>query len=225
MSRTSTTRSTRRRRRPGSRAPDLAREMTDAYIADTDALGLGRPDAEPLRERDDRGDHRADRAVDRAWSCVRGRRRRLLLGALLPATTVSCPTGDVDDMDQGEGVEGAELKRDPLDFALWKAPEARRGHRLGRALGARPAGLAHRVLGDGRGAARRRLRDPRRRLGPDLPPPRERGGADRGGARRAAGAALDAQRDGRSSTSEKMAKSVGNIFMLREALGPTAATR
>ncbi len=24
-------------------------------------------------------------------------------------------------MDQGEGVEGAELKRDPLDFALWKA--------------------------------------------------------------------------------------------------------
>jgi len=27
----------------------------------------------------------------------------------------------VDDMDQGEGVEGAERKRDPLDFALWKA--------------------------------------------------------------------------------------------------------
>ena len=24
-------------------------------------------------------------------------------------------------MDQGEGVEGAERKRDPLDFALWKA--------------------------------------------------------------------------------------------------------
>ncbi len=28
---------------------------------------------------------------------------------------------DVDQMDQGEGVEGAERKRDPLDFALWKA--------------------------------------------------------------------------------------------------------
>src|SRR4029077_16142770 len=27
---------------------------------------------------------------------------------------------NVDDMDQGEGVEGAALKRDPLDFALWK---------------------------------------------------------------------------------------------------------
>ena len=50
--------------------------------------------------------------------------------------------------------------------------------RVGRALGPRPAGLAHRVLGDGRGAAGGRLRDPRRRLGPGLPPPRERGGAD-----------------------------------------------
>src|SRR5439155_24708567 len=28
---------------------------------------------------------------------------------------------DVDAMDQGEGVEGAERKEDPLDFALWKA--------------------------------------------------------------------------------------------------------
>jgi cysteinyl-tRNA synthetase len=27
----------------------------------------------------------------------------------------------VDDMDQGEGVEGVARKRDPLDFALWKA--------------------------------------------------------------------------------------------------------
>ena len=28
---------------------------------------------------------------------------------------------DLDQMDQGEGVEGADLKEDPLDFALWKA--------------------------------------------------------------------------------------------------------
>ena len=28
---------------------------------------------------------------------------------------------DVDSMDQGEGVENADLKQDPLDFALWKA--------------------------------------------------------------------------------------------------------
>jgi cysteinyl-tRNA synthetase len=28
---------------------------------------------------------------------------------------------DVDQMDQGEGIEGADRKQDPLDFALWKA--------------------------------------------------------------------------------------------------------
>ena len=28
---------------------------------------------------------------------------------------------DVDQMDQGEGVEGSDRKQDPLDFALWKA--------------------------------------------------------------------------------------------------------
>ena len=28
---------------------------------------------------------------------------------------------DVDEMDQGEGLEGADRKEDPLDFALWKA--------------------------------------------------------------------------------------------------------
>ena len=27
----------------------------------------------------------------------------------------------IDEMDQGEGVEGADRKEDPLDFALWKA--------------------------------------------------------------------------------------------------------
>src|SRR6266852_849226 len=27
----------------------------------------------------------------------------------------------LEDMDQGEGVEGAQRKQDPVDFALWKA--------------------------------------------------------------------------------------------------------
>ena len=61
-------------------------------------------------------------------------------------------------------------------------------------MGPRPARLAHRVLRDGRGAARRRLRDPRRRQRPRLPPPRERGGADTPRARRRARPDLDAQR-------------------------------
>ena len=85
-------------------------------------------------------------------------------------------------MDQGEGVEGADRKEDPLDFALWKAQKAGEDTAWDAPWGRGPAGLAHRVLGDGRGAARRRLRDPRRRQRPRLPPPRERGGPDAHGA-------------------------------------------
>ena len=101
-------------------------------------------------------------------------------------------------MDQGEGVEGAERKEDPLDFALWKAREAVRGHGVGRALGPRAPRLAHRVLGHGRGAAGRGVRGPRRRDRPRLPPPRERGGADARRPRPAARPHLDAQRHGRA---------------------------
>ena len=123
----------------------------------------------------------------------------------------------VDEMDQGEGVEGAERKRDPLDFALWKAQKAGEDTRLGLPVGPRPARMAHRVLGDGREAARGRLRDPRRRLGSDLPPPRERGRADLRRAR-APLARLWVHNGMVRLEREKMSKSVGNIFLLHEAL-------
>jgi cysteinyl-tRNA synthetase len=101
----------------------LAREMTDAYIADTDALGLGRPDREPL-------------ASETIREIIE------LIGRLIETGHAYAVNGDVyfgvrtypdygaishrrvDEMDQGEGVEGQELKRDPLDFALWKGHKA-----------------------------------------------------------------------------------------------------
>ena len=58
-------------------------------------------------------------------------------------------------MDQGEGVEGADRKEDPLDFALWKANKPGEDTSWDSPVGRRPPGLAHRVLGDGRGGARR----------------------------------------------------------------------
>ena len=132
---------------------------------------------------------------------------------------------DVERHGPGRGRRGGRAQGGPARLRAVEGAEAGRGHRLGRALGPRPPGLAHRVLGHGRGAARRRLRHPRRRLGPRLPPPRERGGADPRGARRAARAALDAQRDGPAATGEKMAKSVGNICLLaRGARRARAAT-
>ncbi len=107
-------------RQAGVPSERLAREMTDAYIADTDALGLGRPDHEP----------RASETIAEIVS---------LIGQLVNREHAYEAEGDVyfhvrgypdygelshrrvDDMDQGEGLEGAERKRDPLDFALWKA--------------------------------------------------------------------------------------------------------
>ena len=77
-------------------------------------------------------------------------------------------------LDQVEEQEPNPLKEDPRDFALWKAKKPRRGHVVGVAVGAGPAGLAHRVLGDVREAPRAGVRDPRRRPRPRLPAPRER---------------------------------------------------
>jgi cysteinyl-tRNA synthetase len=104
----------------GVPSAQLAREMTDHYRADTEGLGLARPDREPL-------------ASETIGPIIE------LIQALLDNGSAYAVDGDVyfrvrsdpqygslshrsvDDMDQGEGVEGADLKEDPLDFALWKA--------------------------------------------------------------------------------------------------------
>jgi cysteinyl-tRNA synthetase len=108
-------------RRAGVPSAQLAAEMTAAYFADTDGLGLGRPDHEPLASETigpivgliealvDRGAAYVDDAGD-VWFSVRADPE---YGSLSHRA--------VDDMDQGEGLEGADRKRDPLDFALWKA--------------------------------------------------------------------------------------------------------
>ena len=94
--------------------------MIGHYIADTDRLALGRPDFEPLASETIDGIDRADRALDRGRTCLRGRRRRLFLRAELPGIRRAIPPRHRRD-GPGRGVEGAERKRDPLDFALWKA--------------------------------------------------------------------------------------------------------
>jgi cysteinyl-tRNA synthetase len=104
----------------GVPSAQLAQEMTAAYMEDTSRLGIGRPDREPL----------ASETIGPIQE---------LIQALLDNGSAYAVRGDVyfrvrsdpqygslshravDDMDQGEGLEGAELKQDPLDFALWKA--------------------------------------------------------------------------------------------------------
>ena len=107
-------------RRGGRPSGELAAAMTAHYRADTDRLGLGRPDHEPL-------------ATEMIAEIV------ALIAALIAREHAYVADGDVyfrvrslpeygalshrdvDQMDQGEGVEGANRKADPLDFALWKA--------------------------------------------------------------------------------------------------------
>jgi cysteinyl-tRNA synthetase len=107
-------------RAAGRESADLAREMTARYMADTERLGLGRPDHEPLAS------EYLEPIVDLIGALVeRGHAYAAGGDVYFRVRTLpeygSLSRRDVDQMDQGEGIEGAELKEDPLDFALWKA--------------------------------------------------------------------------------------------------------
>src|SRR4051794_25118351 len=106
-------------REAGVPSEQLARDMTTAYVQDTDRLDVGRPDAEPL----------ASETVEEIVALI----ERLVEGdnayeaggdvffrvASFPGYG-ALSHRDPDSMDQGEGVEGADRKQDPRDFALWK---------------------------------------------------------------------------------------------------------
>jgi cysteinyl-tRNA synthetase len=106
--------------RAGEGSAKFAEEMTAAYVEDTDRLGLGRPDAEP----------KATETVDGIVE---------LIAKLIEDGHAYESGGDVyfrvrsfpdygklsnrrpEDMDQGEESGSASLKEERLDFALWKS--------------------------------------------------------------------------------------------------------
>jgi cysteinyl-tRNA synthetase len=107
-------------REAGEGSEAFAERMTKAYFEDTDRLGLGRPDAEPL-------------ATETIEGIV------ALIAELVEFGHAYESGGDVyfrvrsfvgygklsnrrtEEMDQGEEAGSESLKEDPLDFALWKA--------------------------------------------------------------------------------------------------------
>jgi cysteinyl-tRNA synthetase len=107
-------------REAGVPSAEHAEAMIAAYREDTDRLGIGRPDAEPL-------------ATETIGEIVE------LIETLIDGGHAYESGGDVyfrvrsfdgygklsnrdpDQMDQGEEAGAAELKESPLDFALWKA--------------------------------------------------------------------------------------------------------
>ena len=99
---------------------ELAAEMTASYLADTDRLGLGRPDHEPLAsESIDAIVAEIERLIDGAHAYVAG--GDVYFRVRSDAGYGGLSRRALDAVDQGEDVEGAERKHDPLDFALWKA--------------------------------------------------------------------------------------------------------
>ena len=107
-------------RAAGRDSAGLAREMTAHYVDDTGRLGLGRPDHEPLASESVEG------IIDLISALVDGGHAYEAGGDVYFRVRSLDGYGelsrrDVDQMHQGEGVEGADRKEDPLDFALWKA--------------------------------------------------------------------------------------------------------
>ncbi len=104
----------------GVPSAQLAQEMTAAYLADTEGLGLGRPDHEPLAS------ETIGPIVDLIQALIDRGHAYVADGDVYFRVRSYEAYGelshrDIEQMDQGEGVEGADRKEDPLDFALWKA--------------------------------------------------------------------------------------------------------
>ena len=173
-------------RRPANRACRSRRSPTSfaaAYREDMAALGVAPPDLEPRRHRATSPQIIAmiERLID-GRPRLRGRRPRAVLGRQLRRLRQALAPRSGRDAGRRARRSGAVQARP----GRLRAVEAvhRRPARLGFALGPRPARLAHRVLGDGRGAPGRDHRHPRRRRRPAVPAPRERDRAERVRARR-----------------------------------------
>ncbi len=107
-------------RAQGRPSAELAVEMTAQYQADTSALGIGRPDHEPLAS------ETIGPIVEHIEALVQRGHAYAVDGDVYFRVRSDEGYGTLshrllDDMDQGEGVEGVQRKEDPLDFALWKA--------------------------------------------------------------------------------------------------------
>jgi cysteinyl-tRNA synthetase len=111
-------------RAQGRASAELAQEMTGHYRADTDGLGIGRPDHEPLASETIGPiiEHIAA-LVERGHAYAAG--GDVYFRVRSDPGYGSLSHRRLDDMDQGEDLEGSQRKQDPLDFALWK------GHKQG----------------------------------------------------------------------------------------------
>ena len=103
----------------GRPASEVAAEFAQAYRDDTDRLGLGRPDVEPLAT-----EHIQEiidligKLVDRGHAYQSG--PDVYFDVRSYAAYGKLSKQQPDEMRHGARIQVGEDKRDPLDFALWK---------------------------------------------------------------------------------------------------------
>jgi cysteinyl-tRNA synthetase len=107
-------------RESGIASTELARRMTEAYIADTDRLGLGRPDSEPL----------ASATIDEIVALIARLIERGLAYAVdgdvyfrvgaFPSYGALSGQRTEELVEEARRIEPGAGKESPLDFALWK---------------------------------------------------------------------------------------------------------
>jgi cysteinyl-tRNA synthetase len=204
-------------RERGVPSAEHAEEMIADYTADTDRLGLGRPDHEP------KATETIKPIVELIEALIISGHAYESGGDVYFRVRSYAPYGelsnrDPDQMDQGEEAGADDLKEDRLDFALWKrrkddedtgwpSPwgEGRPGwHIECSAMAEDLLGLEFAVHGGGS----------------DLVFPHHENEAAQTAAARGKGLARIWMHNGMVETAaeQKMAKSVGNIFLLGEAL-------
>jgi cysteinyl-tRNA synthetase len=107
-------------REAGVPSDQLAREMTEQYVADTDRLGLGRPDHEPkASETIGPIEELIQTLIDSGHAYVAGGDVYFRVKSFDGYGKLSHRS--LDEMDQGEPDDRSDLKENPHDFALWKA--------------------------------------------------------------------------------------------------------
>jgi cysteinyl-tRNA synthetase len=191
-----------------------AEEYTAAYVADTDRLGIPRPDLEP------RATGTIPEIIDLVCRLISAGHAYAAHGSVYFRVRSFAEYGKlskqrIDELEEGVRVDHEPGKADPLDFAVWKAAKpgepawespwgrGRPGwHIECSAMGLRHLGAGFDVHGGGR----------------DLIFPHHENEIAQSEAAGLPFAKVWMHNGMIRSEGEKMAKSVGNIFLLREVL-------
>ena len=100
---------------------ELTERYIQAYEDDMARLGVRPPTTGAAGDRAHPRDGGADRAARGGRGGLRGRRRRVLRGGAVSRRTGACRARTSTSSSPGARVDVNERKRDPRDFALWKA--------------------------------------------------------------------------------------------------------